>query len=123
MAEPLLDEEDFADAVAERGPIWRVRVTLAVMREGGASFATAWHSAMQRLRVQPTMDPEDVDELIAAKAWMEWAKQEWEAAYNREPRVQMMDGQVFTPAEIANLARTERGEGKQRRTQATPRAD
>lgn len=121
--EQLLDEEDFIDAANDRGPVWKVRVMLIVLRGRGLDFDSAWTSALKRLRVQPNMDPDDVDDLIAAKAWLQWARSEWQAAYEREPRAQLVDGEVFTPAEAANLARTERTVGNGRRTRAASRTD
>lgn len=121
--EQLLDEDDFLDAANDRGPVWRVRVMLAVMRGRGTNFNTAWHSALARLRAQPGMDPDSIEELMAAKAWLAWARAEWEAAYNREPKAQLVDGETFTPAELANLARTERTGGNGRRTRAASRTD
>lgn len=99
MDEPLLEEEDFYDAGRERGPIWIVRVYLAFVRRQGMEFEEAWWFAMQRLRVQPNMEPEDIEELQASKAWLNWARPEWEAAYNRTPSPPLIDGECFAPSE------------------------
>lgn len=91
--------EDLWEATAERGPEWTVRVTLAAMRDREWDFDHAWHSALQRLRVQPNMTPDEIEDLIAAKAWLNWARPVWQAAYDGTESPPLVDGQIFDQAE------------------------
>lgn len=81
------------------------------MRTRGWDFDQAWHSALQRLRAQPTMSADDIEEMIEVKAWLQWARPVFEAAYNGTDAPPLVDGEVFTAAERVNLAPTVRRSG------------
>lgn len=95
--------EQLWERVAERGPTWTVRVTLDVLRERGMDFDRAWHLAHARLRIQPNMSADDVEELLEAKAWMDWSRDYWQACFDREPVPRLVDGEVFLPAESVRI--------------------
>lgn len=103
--------QDLWEATAEQGPAWTVRVTLIAMRARDWDFDQAWHSALQRLRAQPNMTPDDIEELIEVKAWLQWARPVWQAAYEGTEAPPLIDGEVFTAAERVNLAPTVRRSG------------
>lgn len=110
-----MGEADLLEALDEKTPAWRLRVMLAAMREQGLSFDAAWYSATARMRVQPNMTADDAEELIEFKAWFEWARPLFEWAYTgvADSPPQLVDGEVFTPAESALFGRTP-GERPQR---------
>lgn len=64
---------------------WVMRVMLAAFREQGLTFDAAWASAIQRMRAQPTMTPEQVQDLEAAKEQLRWSKEVWRWAYDGLP--------------------------------------
>lgn len=67
-------------------------------------FDGAWYVALQRLRIQPNMSADDIEELMAAKAWMDWAKPVWEAAYRGDPAPALTDGEIFANSDRADLS-------------------
>lgn len=99
-------ERELLDALEDQTPARVLRVTLEGMRDRGVDdFNLAWYGAMQRLRVQPNMSPDDAEELIEFKAWLSWARPLYEWAYTGAPgpAPELVDGQVFTKAESARL--------------------
>lgn len=58
---------------------------LSAFRQEGVPFERAWSSAVQRMRAQPTMSDEEVEELAAFKAELSWSKEWWRWAYERSP--------------------------------------
>ena len=99
-------EAELRQAIAEENVIWAVRVTLEGLRESGQSFDAAWYTALQRLRIQPNMTPDEIEELIECKAWLLWSRTLFEWAYERraEAPPRLMDGEVFSPAEATHVA-------------------
>ncbi len=82
---------------------------LAAMRERGWSFEEAWCNAIQRFRVQGHMTPDAMEEMIEFKAWFEWSKPIWEWAYSgHAERPELVDGEVFTQAELVTLGSSKR---------------
>ena len=104
-----MPESELREALSEQNPIWAVRVTLAALRDRDVAFDAAWYTALQRLRIQPNMTPNEIEELAECKAWLLWARPHFEWAYELDarPLPRLMDGEVFAPAEAAHIARTE----------------
>lgn len=101
----MVPEAELREAITEQNPIWAVRVTLTSLRSQGHTFDSAWYAALQRLRVQPNMTPDDIEELMECKAWLLWAREWWKWAYElaEEGPPELVDGEVFGRADDVTL--------------------